>query len=175
MRRSIGTLRWEAEQWEGRSVINTFDGERLEGSSAYAYEQADICLGLATRFEALWSTPAAATAQNFRPEIDAFLDIDDQNIPTSDAMDVDVAAELDTNDQEVYEEEVEEGIEDEDMDLMDEDEDEEAQEDEIEEDETEGRLEDEEDQEMEIDGDGVEGEESLNIREMLVALEEEQV
>ncbi|THU98453.1 hypothetical protein K435DRAFT_600195, partial [Dendrothele bispora CBS 962.96] len=43
MRRCLVTLEWQATTWEGRAVIPNFEGERLEGSSAYAHYQASIC------------------------------------------------------------------------------------------------------------------------------------
>ncbi|THU89750.1 hypothetical protein K435DRAFT_597846, partial [Dendrothele bispora CBS 962.96] len=54
MRRCLVTLKWQAEQWTGRADIDTYEGERWEGSAAYAYEQADVRLRISARFEELW-------------------------------------------------------------------------------------------------------------------------
>ncbi|THU83398.1 hypothetical protein K435DRAFT_614002, partial [Dendrothele bispora CBS 962.96] len=56
MRCCLVTLKWQAEQWEKRVDIDTFEGERLEGAAAYAYEQADVRLRICARFEELWSS-----------------------------------------------------------------------------------------------------------------------
>ncbi|THU78441.1 hypothetical protein K435DRAFT_586583, partial [Dendrothele bispora CBS 962.96] len=55
MRRCLVTLEWQACQWVERARIDTFEGERLEGASAYAHEQAAIRRSIAARFQKLWN------------------------------------------------------------------------------------------------------------------------
>ncbi|THU78173.1 hypothetical protein K435DRAFT_611589, partial [Dendrothele bispora CBS 962.96] len=54
MRRCLVTLRWQAEHWEKKAHVDTFEGERKEGASAYAYGQAAIRRQIAAHFEELW-------------------------------------------------------------------------------------------------------------------------
>ncbi|THU76830.1 hypothetical protein K435DRAFT_562696, partial [Dendrothele bispora CBS 962.96] len=58
MRRCLATLRWQIALWEGRANVDTFDGERLEGARAYAYEQVATRRQIVERFERLWSNEA---------------------------------------------------------------------------------------------------------------------
>jgi hypothetical protein len=164
MRRTVVSLHWEADQWEAKTRIDTFDGERLEGCSAYAHEQAQIRRNLATRFEQDWNDRFARTARDFDPgrldltAIDESMDYEMENTSKGDdESDVDM-------------------VEDEEISLPNnnEDEDEEAEEDEPE-DEAEGLLQDE-DNEEDKEGDRDDGlaMESLTLKEMLNALEEAQ-
>ncbi|THU76601.1 hypothetical protein K435DRAFT_704505, partial [Dendrothele bispora CBS 962.96] len=36
MRRCLVTLNWQANLWESRADVDTFEGEQLEGAKAYA-------------------------------------------------------------------------------------------------------------------------------------------
>ncbi|THU82587.1 hypothetical protein K435DRAFT_631478, partial [Dendrothele bispora CBS 962.96] len=54
MRRCLVTLEWQAKSWEQRADIDTFEGERLEGAKAYAFEQAAVRRKIASRFASLW-------------------------------------------------------------------------------------------------------------------------
>ncbi|THU81090.1 hypothetical protein K435DRAFT_694254 [Dendrothele bispora CBS 962.96] len=67
MRRCVVTLKWQAQQWEGRADIDTYEGERWEGSAAYAYEQANVRLRISARFEELWSSTVVESARKFQP------------------------------------------------------------------------------------------------------------
>ncbi|THU75562.1 hypothetical protein K435DRAFT_630730, partial [Dendrothele bispora CBS 962.96] len=67
MRRCLVTLKWQAEKWEKRVDVDTFEGERWEGAAAYAYEQADVRLRIFARFEELWSSKVVESARKFQP------------------------------------------------------------------------------------------------------------
>ncbi|THU80787.1 hypothetical protein K435DRAFT_616892, partial [Dendrothele bispora CBS 962.96] len=54
MRRCLVTLSWQEQQWLSRTEIDTFEGERKEGASAYAYEQVEVRRRISTRFQELW-------------------------------------------------------------------------------------------------------------------------
>ncbi|KAK7433802.1 hypothetical protein VKT23_020571 [Stygiomarasmius scandens] len=166
MRRCLVTLEWQAEQWEQRANIDTFEGERLEGSSAYAFEQAAIRRQIAERFERIWDTEEVSISREFRPGdlelvVDPGMGDEDEDEDGSDM------------EQDDYEGE---SSEDDEPPQGDEDANEEEQEDEIDE-EVEDRVEGEEEAEMEVD-DQEEEEEELpsvaNIREILTSMEEEQ-
>ncbi|KAK7450187.1 hypothetical protein VKT23_013070 [Stygiomarasmius scandens] len=166
MRRCLVTLEWQAEQWEQRANIDTFEGERLEGSSAYAFEQAAIRRQIAERFERIWDTEEVSSSREFRPGdlelvVDPGMGDEDEDEDGSDM------------EQDDYEGE---SSEDDEPPQGDEDADEEEQEDEIDE-EVEDRVEGEEEAEMEVDDQGEEEEElpsAANIREILTSMEEEQ-
>ncbi|THU82074.1 hypothetical protein K435DRAFT_587357, partial [Dendrothele bispora CBS 962.96] len=54
MRRCLATLNWQADLWESRADVDTFEGERLEGAKEYACYQAAVRRQIAARFDQIW-------------------------------------------------------------------------------------------------------------------------
>ncbi|KAK7441368.1 hypothetical protein VKT23_016615 [Stygiomarasmius scandens] len=161
MRRCLTTLEWQARWWENRAQIDTFEGERLEGASAYAHQQAVVCCQIASRFWTIWSLDDIPSLRQYQP---GNLELPEGD-PDSEMQDMDEDEGDMVREQE--DEEVESG---------ERDTDEEELEDEAEEDEEEARIEGEEDG----DEDQVLEEEDLEdsnptLKEMLSQLEENYV
>ncbi|KAK7442944.1 hypothetical protein VKT23_015888 [Stygiomarasmius scandens] len=164
MRRCLTTLEWQVRWWENRAQIDTFEGERLEGASAYAYQQAAVCRQIANRFVTIWSLGDIPSLRQYQPGNLELLE-GDPDVEMQDGEDTDEDEEDMVGEQEDEDAETEEG-----------DTDEEELEDEAEEDEEEARMEGEEDG----DEDEVLEEEDLEdsnptLKEMLSQLEENYV
>ncbi|THU81526.1 hypothetical protein K435DRAFT_809014 [Dendrothele bispora CBS 962.96] len=173
------TLEWQAKSWEQRADIDTFEGERLEGAKAYAFEQAAVRRKIASRFASLWSGEMAILRE-FKPDN---LDLEPffKDLPRPPNRNADEV--IEDEDIEAEEEDLAGEGEDEEP-VLDKDEDEELDEDEDEEDQEDG-LGSEPDEQMFGDeerssspgsSDGSEEEdevENLTLKEMLTALEEE--
>ncbi|KAJ7667386.1 hypothetical protein B0H14DRAFT_2300724, partial [Mycena olivaceomarginata] len=54
MRRIPITLRWKAQWWEDRCVVEEFSGYHAEGARAYALRQAKLFRDIADKFEKQW-------------------------------------------------------------------------------------------------------------------------
>jgi hypothetical protein len=67
IRRCPVSLEWHAKNWESKAEIDTFEGERWEGSSAYAHAQAAVRRKIKDRFEDLWSTEQFKKFLQFKP------------------------------------------------------------------------------------------------------------
>jgi hypothetical protein len=67
IRRCPVSLEWHARNWESKAEIDTFEGERFEGSSAYAHEQAAVRRKIKDRFQSLWSTDPFKACLEFKP------------------------------------------------------------------------------------------------------------
>ncbi|THU82098.1 hypothetical protein K435DRAFT_872679, partial [Dendrothele bispora CBS 962.96] len=166
MRRCLATLRWQIALWEGRANVDTFDGERLEGARAYAYEQVATRRQIVERFERLWSNGEVSRLRSFVPG--------DLHIPTGPSEEDDMSVDEDDDDEsedgdgeQDQEEEQSSYLE------LEEDVDEEELEDKIE-DEVEDMLEGEEEL-RNTDVDMEEGDASgMTLKEMLSSLEEDQ-
>ncbi|KAE9405464.1 hypothetical protein BT96DRAFT_812327 [Gymnopus androsaceus JB14] len=51
----LGSLEYQAKEWERRTVVPQFSGEHAEGATAYAHKQAAICQIVADNFRVLWA------------------------------------------------------------------------------------------------------------------------
>jgi hypothetical protein len=179
MRRCLVTLDFQANWWTQRAQINNFDGERLEGASAYAHYQVSVRCEIAARFESLWSTKIVQKCREFEP---GTLDLDQVlgRVPTvqiemEDAMEV--SDEEDVDDpmdvEEALPEEEPEDADDEDMVEL-ENLDEEDKEDQIEEESGEEDLDEEAPSDQELDVEGFD-EENPTLKEMLSSIEEDSI
>ncbi|KAK7434254.1 hypothetical protein VKT23_010570 [Stygiomarasmius scandens] len=178
MRRCLVTLEWQAQQWEAKTKIDNFDGERKEGASAYAFQQAELRHGLALRFKGLWNSdhmrplfeykPVELILQPINSINDGDMDVDSSSEHSGDGMDED--EDEDDRDSDEDSDEEEESLPGERDELDEEDEDEDLQ---------------DNDGEEQMEGDDLEEKEEEEdlfeepymvymIKDMLAALEEDQ-
>ncbi|KAK7435536.1 hypothetical protein VKT23_019587 [Stygiomarasmius scandens] len=178
MRRCLVTLEWQAQQWEAKTKIDNFDGERKEGASAYAFQQAELRRGLALRFKGLWNSdhmrplfeykPVELILQPINSINDGDMDVDSSSEHSGDGMDED--EDEDDRDSDEDSDEEEESLPGERDELDEEDEDEDLQ---------------DNDGEEQMEGDDLEEKEEeedlfeepymvYTIKDMLAALEEDQ-
>jgi hypothetical protein len=172
MRRCLVTLDYQADLWTKQAKIDNFDGERLEGASAYGHYQASVRRSIAARFQHLWSSEKVQSCREFQP---GTLDLD--SVIQGEIEDMENAEMEDVEDQNDYIPSDEELQVDDTIPGNDEDEeDEEENEDEVPEDGEEENLQGEEDVDMESEASDDDMEEggSLTLKELLWSLEEEQ-
>jgi hypothetical protein len=113
MRRCLQSLEWHASNWESKADIETFEGERWEGSSAYAHEQADVRRRIATHFRNLWSTEQFKEFREFKPgdlDLEQNNEADPDTVEAEDSKDSNrLRADKDYDEEELEEEDASEG------------------------------------------------------------------